>query len=315
MKKWIKFELATVLFAVLIVVMDSCTQAKAEDTRPAVTSENPNSIATKKELSKEFKEYWYAGEAEITSYALEQARYGELREGNAVLVYVTEPFNADKQVKADLNSDINIPVLKLNRTKKYLTGIYPYSIMSSSFYPVYDDQQALKVTFSAQEWCGQVFAQLNNREKFKINSFSYFESEGDEVTELDKTFLENEVWNKIRINPRGLPVGEFKMIPDFEYIRMAHKQLNSYNASASLTKVGNLNVYKIKYPELDRTLEIKFNYTFPYVIEGWTDSYKSGFGNKARTMTSTATKIKTINSPYWKQNRNKDISLRDTLGL
>ena len=315
MKKWIKFEIATVLFAVLIVFIDSCAQAKAEDSKPTISNGNPNSVTTKKELSKEFKEYWYAGNAEITSYKLEQARYGELREGNAVLVYVTEPFNTDKQVKADKNNYKNTPVLKLNRTKKYLTGIYPYSIMSSSFYPVYDDQQALKVTFSAQEWCGQVFAQLNNREKFKINSFSYFESEGDKVTELDKAVLENEVWNKIRINPRDLPVGAFKMIPDFEYIRMAHKELDSYSATASLTEVGNLYVYKIRYPELDRTLEIKFNSTFPYGIESWMDSYKSGYGNKARTMTSTATKIKTINSPYWQQNKNKDISLRDTLGL
>ena len=41
----------------------------------------------------------------------------------------------------------------------------------------------------------------------------------------------------------------------------------------------------------------------------------SGFGKNAKQMTSTATKIKTLKTPYWQQNRNKDLSLRDSLGL
>ena len=51
--------------------------------------------------NQQFKDYWYAGKAEITSYKLEQSRYGELRDGKAVLVYVTEPFLPKAQVKAD----------------------------------------------------------------------------------------------------------------------------------------------------------------------------------------------------------------------
>jgi hypothetical protein len=308
MKKWIRFEFATVVIALAIVLFDSCSQVKAENTRPMITAENPK-------LTKEFKDYWYAGNAEITSYALEQARYGELRKGKAVLIYVTEPFNANKQVKTELNSNDNIPILKLNRTKKYLTGIYPYSIMSSSFYPVHDNQQALKVTFSAQEWCGQVFAQINNRDKFKINSFSYFEQEGDIDLELEKNVLENELWNRIRINPFDLPIGEFKMIPDLEYIRMAHKELAAYTAIVSLTKNDGFFIYRITYPELERTLEISFRSSFPFTIESWSETYKSGYGAKAHLMTSKATKIKTLNTPYWRQNGNNDISLRDTLGL
>ena len=238
-----------------------------------------------------------------------------MREGTSVLIYVTEPFAADKQVKADQSNPENIPVLKLNSTKKYLTGIYPYSIMSSSFYPVHDNQQAIKVAFSAQEWCGQVFAQINNREKFKIKTFSYFESEGDKDFELDKDVLENEIWNKIRINPSHLPIGEIKMIPSLEYIRMGHKELKAYNAITTLTIMNGVNTYKINYPALDRTLEINFDPAFPYTIDSWSETFTSGFGDRAKTMTSKATKIKTIKTPYWRQNRNNDISLRDTLGL
>ncbi len=269
----------------------------------------------KKALTDDFKKYWYAGEAEITSYRLQQARYGEMRDGNAVLIFVTEPFLSDKQVKADGKHSDNVPVLKLNSTKKYLTGIYPYSIMSSSFYPVHDDRHALKVTFSAQEWCGQVYAQLNNRDRFDIMSHSYFETEADQNLELAKTTLENELWNKVRINPEGLPVGTLSIIPSLEYIRLSHKELKAYNAIATLTENNGMRSYEIRYPELERSLTINFTPSFPHTIESWSESFKSGFGDKAKILTSTAERIAILKSPYWQKNSNRFHSLRDSLGL
>ncbi|MBD0776189.1 septum formation inhibitor Maf [Maribacter sp. ANRC-HE7] len=315
MKKRIKPASAVILFAMTMILLGSCKDKNFTKPTALSVTDTVEKEVPKKPLSKEFKEYWYSGNAEITSYSLEQARYGELREGKAVLIYVTEPFLKEKQVKAEQSDPSNIPVLKLNSTKKYLTGIYPYSIMSSSFYPVYDNQHAIKVTFSAQEWCGQVFAQLNNREKYNVKSFSYFEREGDKDITLEKEVLENELWNKIRIDPSSLPLGDFKLIPSLEYIRMSHTVLKPYEAQASLTLDNGINTYKIHYPELKRTLEIHFTSTFPYTIEGWSDSFKSGFGDKAKTMVSKATKIKTLKTPYWRQNGNKHLSLRDTLGL
>lgn len=297
---------------------ESCKEnTSATKGEVALNSENTEMAADlpKNPISEDFKKYWYAGEAEITSYKLEQARYGELREGNAVLIYVTEPFLKDKQVKADGNNPDNIPVLKLNSTKNYLTGIYPYSIMTSSFYPVHDNKHALKVAFSSQEWCGQVYAQLNNRETFEIKSHSYFESEGDQQLQLEKTILEDELWNKIRVNPENLPLGEALIIPSLEFIRLSHKELKSYTATISLNEEDGLKSYQIDYPELERTLKINFNASFPYAIESWSDSFKSGYGPKAQTMTSTATKIKTLKTPYWQQNSNSFLPLRDTLGL
>lgn len=318
MKKWLRFELSLVVFALVIIGLVSCKQSKQDSHSEVALNNEPASpaVATpKKPLSEDFKKYWYAGEAEITSYKLEQARYGELREGNAVLVFVTEPFLKEKQVKADGNNPDNVPVLKLNSTKNYLTGIYPYSIMTSSFYPVHDDQHALKVSFSSQEWCGQVYAQLNNREKFEISSHSYFESEADQEIHLNKTVLENELWNKIRINPETLPVGEVSVIPSMEFIRLSHKELKPYTASITLSEKEGVKIYRIDYPELERVLEIDFGATFPYAIESWSDSFKSGYGAKAKTMVSKATKIKTLKTPYWRQNNNSFLPLRDTLGL
>ena len=315
MKKQLKFGLSATIWVMILAFTVSCKQKAANmDQSIAMHTEEPET-PPKKPISEEFKKYWYAGEAEITSYKIEQARYGEMREGNAVLIFVTEPFHNQKQVKADRSNPDNIPVLKLNSTKNYLTGIYPYSIMNSTFYPVHDHQHAVKVSFSSQEWCGQVYAQLNNRDKFEIRSHSYFESEADQNLKLEKNILENELWNKIRINPNTLPVGTLKIIPSLEYIRLSHKELKSYEASITLTTKNDISSYEISYPELERTLKIDFSSNFPYSIEGWSESFKSGFGEKAKAMTSTGTKLKSIKSPYWQKNSNAFLPLRDSLGL
>lgn len=49
----------------------------------------------------QFRDYWYGGRGEISRYSLKQSRYGELHDGDAVLVFVTEKVNPTLQVKAD----------------------------------------------------------------------------------------------------------------------------------------------------------------------------------------------------------------------
>lgn len=314
--KLLKLNKAVYSIFGLVIFISSCKEKPENNSETlALSNTETKAKAPKKELSQEFKDYWYNGTAEITSYNLEQARYGEIREGSAVLIYVTEPFLPEAQVKADNSNKSNIPVLKLNSTKNYLTGIYPYSIMTSSFYPVHDSQHALKLSFSSQEWCGHVYAQLNNKDDFEIMSHSYFESEGDQNYHLDKVALENEIWNKIRIDPSDLPIGEISMIPSLEFIRLSHKELKAYKATTSLTEVNGVSTYEVNYPVLERTLKINFENKFPYMIESWSDTFLEGFGSNKKVLTSKATRINRITTPYWQQNSNKDLSLRDSLGL
>lgn len=309
--KPVLFFLGIFLFAL------SCKDAGDNKATPLIAENNPVDAAnTEKTMaSREFKEYWYAGEAELTSYSLQQARYGELREGHAVLVYVTEPFLKDKQVKADTKNENATSVLKLNATKKFLTGIYPYSIMTSTFFPVSNDGHALKISNSVQEWCGHVYSQLNTREEFEITAHSYFEAEADQQLSLPKSWLENEFWTMLRIDPSTLPEGEHPVIPSFEYIRLGHIPFKAYTAKLSNSSKGGSGEYTIAYPELNRTLVIRYNTAFPYDILGWSETYKSGFGANAEELTSSATRIKSIKTPYWRQNKNKDVILRDSLGL
>ena len=268
-----------------------------------------------KQAEEEFNAYWHNGKAEISSYKLSQARYGEIHEGNSVMIFVTEQFLPKKQVKADSYSKENTPVLKLNTTKNYLTGIYPYSIMSSVFTPIQSNSKAIKTTFSAQEWCGQTYIQLNNRNSYEVESHSYFERNGDLELKLDKDYLENDIWTAIRISPSTLPLGKLKMIPSLEFFGMQHQEVKAYDATATLETKENLNLYTIDYPELGRTLTIKYTKEFPYVIEGWEEVYASRFLPKGTSLTSTAERMKSIRSDYWTKNKAKDTVLRKELGL
>ena len=271
----------------------------------------------KTNITKEFKEYWYAGKAEITSYDLEQARYGEIRKGNAVNIFVTEPFSKKHNTKADENNADNISVLKLNATKKFNTGIYPYSIMTSSFLPVNQPKASLKISSSTQEWCGHEYIELvNEDDKFEMSNFSYFQGESFQEKEIDKeVVLEDDLWSKIRLTPENLPQGNFKALPSFVYLRFSHNEVKAYQAEGKITKGKMSSVYELKYPTLNRTLKITFENKFPYQILGWTDIYKSGWGAKAKTLTTKATLKKSLNIAYWQKNSNTDLYLRKELGL
>ena len=297
------------------ILFSSCKDQKETKKELAMATPTLDEKPKQRIISKDFKDYWYSGTAEISSYKLSQARYGEIRDGNAVLVYVTEPFLADKQVKADKNNPSNISVLKLNHSKKFLTGIYPYSIMSSSFYPIKNIGHAIKVSNSVQEWCGHVYMQLNNKEKFNLQGHSYFESEGDQNFSINKSILEDELWTQLRINPEELPVGTHEIIPSLEYARLKHVTLKAYKAVTSIEKGAQNTQYKISYPDLKRDLTITFESNFPYKILSWEESFMSGFGKNAKKLSTKASLIKSIKSAYWGKNSNADLSLRDSLGI
>jgi len=281
------------LFSCCLLLVGSCGKAPERTSGPVESPQQPP-MEDPRPLSQPFKEYWYSGTAEVSSYALSQARYGELREGHAALIYVTEPFNPTAQVKADRPDRSSVSVLKLNRTRKFLTGIYPYSLMSSIFYPVGDNSHALKVSASVQEWCGHVFTQLNNRDLFEVESYSYFEQEGDQQFSLPKNILEDELWTRLRIDPERLPTGSDSLIPSLEYLRLRHQPVRAYQATLTLSEPGPMRTYTITYPELNRTLQLHFEGTFPYAIQGWTETYPSGYGPDAPVLTSTAQLIRKL---------------------
>jgi len=271
-------------------------------------------------VTKEFSDYWFQGQAELTSYKLEQARYGEVHPGSAVLIFVTEDFSGQKQVKLDNPQQAGtdaVKVLKLNATRKFNTGVYPYSMMASVFTPLnYEPSSTLKITASSQEWCGHTFSQLNNRGNgFQMSLKSYFESEGDKELSLDKSLLEDELWTNIRLNPDKLPTGDIEILPSALYLRLSHRPVKAEKAEAKIVDADSVKTYSLSYIEFDRSLKIMFNADFPYDIISWEENYTSGFGANAKKLTTRAARDKTIMLDYWGRNSLADSVWRDKLNL
>ncbi|MEM9546607.1 MAG: hypothetical protein AAGA77_11585 [Bacteroidota bacterium] len=274
-------------------------------------------------LPSEFNDYWYSGEAELTRYDLQQARYGEIHKGEAVLIFVTEEFRKDKQVKYEGGDRKNVvPILKLNFTKKFNTGIYPYSLMSSIFTPTSGDK-TIKVSTTTQEWCGHTFSQFNLKgNKYQGQLFSYFQEEGDQNIKVEGTLLEDEIWTKIRLNPESLPTGEFQIIPGSQFQRLAHTEIQSEKAIAAIRDIedsslsnSKLKAYELTYQNVNRKLTIFYEAQFPHQIVKWTEEVASGYGSNRKTLTTIATKTHQIKSAYWGKNGVVDLPLREKLGL
>lgn len=128
------------------------------------TNQNTDNTIYPNKKHHSFDKYWYDGKAEISSYKLKQGRYGEIHRGTASLIFVTEPFSPQRFVKPYQENKQSISVLKLNFVKKFNTGIYPYSMMTSTFLPI-DSTYSLKVSSSSQEWCGHTYMELKNKKK------------------------------------------------------------------------------------------------------------------------------------------------------
>ncbi|MBK9271671.1 MAG: hypothetical protein IPM48_08725 [Saprospiraceae bacterium] len=300
-------------FAWLAIFLQSCILNSSKI--------NETSFSSTNDLSKNntpMDQYWFDGKAELNSFQLLQARYGEIRRGEAMMIFVSEDFSRKKQVKLDQSSDNNkdqIKILKLNMTKRFHTGIYPYSLMLSVFSPINHAESLypLKIAGTVSEWCGQIFTQFNQKsDHYLIRSFSYFESEADQEIKQPVIWTEDGIWNLIRIHPDGLPLGEIKMIPGVFYTRLKHHKSEAVTALCSLQKndIG-VGIYTIKFPDFKRTLEIQFTNSAPYPIIGWKESYLDG----KEELTTTAVLKQRTKKDYWNLNQNKDSVFRKELRL
>jgi hypothetical protein len=301
-----KNTLWTRLFALLIVVGGGCSApVPATESHPLYGKE-------------QFKTYWYSGLAEINSYDLDQSRYGESRNGAAVLIFVTEDLSRQNQVKLDDPAQAaeaqKMGVLKMNFTKNFVTGVYPYSMMLSVFTPIeaWKDPRTVKASMSVQEWCGQVYSQLNyHQQGYDLVAHSYFEKEGDEQRHLEEAWLEDELWNRIRLNPDELPEGPLRLIPGLFFSRLMHRDVTVLDAAATITRTDTIDNYRITIPSQQRELDIRFESTFPHRIVGWTEK----FPERDQQQITRATLKKTLREAYWKKNKNEFLNLRDSLGL
>ncbi|MGD8606441.1 MAG: hypothetical protein PVH21_04065 [Myxococcales bacterium] len=310
------------LFFVLALALGcrASGEGASGEAKPASAASNGLALPSPAQFAEDhpsFETYWYQGMAELSRYELRQARYGNEYRGEAVLVFVTEDFLPKLQVKQEHgDSPDAISILKVNSYRRFYTGIYPYTLMTSSYTPVRPAGSAtLKLSGTVQEWCGQVYSQINRRDDgLHAILHSYFQDDADQKMILPEAPMEDGIWAQIRIDPSAIPTGEQEMVPGLHYIRLRHKALRAYPVEVIRkpsveTELLDRRVaaLELRYPALGRTLTIYYDPQFPHTIEAWEENV-----GPHRT---TAVRTHAILDDYWHHNGPDDAAYRDALGL
>jgi hypothetical protein len=170
-------------------------------------------------LGSEFNAWWHDGKAELDGYRYTVTRYGQSRRGQAVAVYVTEPFSRSKNVKVDdasRNPRDTFDALKLNLVRDFQTGIYDYNTMTSLFVRR-ADFEPVKASFVSTEWCGNVYEELSIQPGLvsqRVSSYFENESAAREERRPKGGMLEEELFVRLRgLNGDYLRAGESATVP------------------------------------------------------------------------------------------------------
>ncbi len=268
-----------------------------------------------------FWDHWGDGRAELSGYSIRLERYGAERQGTVVLVYVTEDLNRTTLVKNDrgsLAAPDKLPVLKLNAMLNFRTGIYPYSVMTSVFASIDASGGAerfapVKLTFTAQEWCGQVFRSVKPESgHFTEKLHSYFEVEGDATRQVDvdaTTLYEDALWIQLReLDGPFAGGGDWQglLVPSLWRVRQSHEPLAPVEARITRdhTTVDGVPVarFVVAAPDFERVFDVEE--APPRRILAW----RTSGGEKA-------TLLGTKRFKYWQLNGLGDEALLSEFGL
>jgi hypothetical protein len=271
--------------------------------------------------SSEFWEWWGDGQAELSGYRLTLDRYGDPREAELALIYVTEPHDRRTWIKDDDARGRNrVEVLKLNFNAFFLTGIYPYGVMASVFSPVdrYREErfQPVRIVHSAQEWCGAYSHMVwPGPDRLRSLRLSYFAGEDERVADLAAepgTLYEDALLIQLReLDGPFAGGGEWEgwLVPALWRVRAGHGEPTPVRAR--ITREEGVREIPAAVPVTRFTLEagdyrrvIEVERDHPRRILGWTTST----GEEAVILASERL-------PYWRLNRLGDESYRELLGL
>lgn len=275
-------------------------------------------MATTAHADGPFWAHWSDGKAELNGYDLVQPRYGELRTGRAVLVYVTEPFSRSRGVKVDAYNRANpdhFTALKLNHVRDFPTGIYDYNLMTSVFVDPARDFAPVKISFTGQEWCGHVFEEArfgDAQADVMINS--YFDGESTAKT-VAATGSEDAIFIQARqLAAQQLSTAPQRMtvIPAAIMRRLKHRRAAPATVRLTWSDVREVTVpagtFSVRGATWTRptggqcTLDVEIAY--PHRIIGWqcTDGEKAALRGSTRL-------------PYWQLHRNADAKHLEALGF
>ena len=269
----------------------------------------------------DFYSQWSDGQAEVSGYTLTMPRYGALRQGHAVAIYVTEPFSRKAAVKVDRYDNSNpdhIIALKLNLITKFQTGVYDYSVMTSIFSDPNAQMRPLKQSFSAQEWCGQVYEEVKYDDAgFAVETKSYFEGETDyKRIKAKNAVTADTLW----LIGRGLTAGgpgqgllPTSLFASSSHRRLKHRPVRVYDAGTRWSNTehnitvpaGSFKVRTLHWQRADDVqCVIQVEVAQPHRVIAWS----CDDGTKAK-MTGS------LRTPYWQRSGIGDEKMLKALGL
>ena len=274
----------------------------------------------------EFGSYWHDGKAELDGYRLEISRYGQPRKGQAVLIYVTEPFSKAKHV----NPGDTFDVLKLNLVRDFQTGIYDYNTMVSLFVSS-NDFAPVKLAFTSAEWCGQVYNEMIfGADRISERLFSYFEDETSEssIERKPDGIAEDNLFVLLRgLRGAFLPPNRtrsFPFLPSPFHNRMAHRAAGWTTAeierlaSPETIRVpaGSFatDVYVVRVAG-GREGRFHIERAYPHRVVRWTWKGNTGRTASRPGALETGELAGTARLQYWKLNGNGNESYLARLGL
>ncbi len=277
----------------------------------------------------EFWQHWGDGKAEIAAYDLQHPRYGELRKGLAISIFVTENFSISKGVKTERphqgSADV-VPVVKLNLVEDFSTGVYDYNLMTSVFSSLEPSASRaagapVKISFSSQEWCGHVYQQFRFGEStISSDSHSYFEGEEDAKTSFTypkNGIAEDTLWHWARgFSAPFMSPGEQHKAPllsSLKTLRLKHVEPTWQQAQFSYSdKPSKLSVPAGEFDVETRIVALANGSTIKFFVE--VDKPK----RIIKWETSEGISAELIGSkrlPYWSLKDIKSEELLKTIGV
>lgn len=268
--------------------------------------------------SSRFWKHWGDGRAELSSYRAQVERYGVLRDAEVVKIFVTEPMDRRTWIKDDgAPRAQQVQVLKLNQMIKFQTGIYPYSVMTSTFSPAgrwrSEAFAPAKITLTAQEWCGHVFEGLwAGPDQMMTRVRSYFSSEGEKtaIQKIDvQTLYEDALWIQLREWEGPFAQGKSwrgPVVPSLWRVRKKHiatAPIQGEIQREEATREGAaVRRFTLRYAGYWKRIDIEA--AWPHRVLGWSASD----GEKATLQGSKRL-------AYWMLNGPKDTGYRKQIGL
>lgn len=267
-------------------------------------------------LEADFWKRWGDGQAELSGYALRFPRYGAVRTGTAVAIFVTETFSKAARVKADPGrhpKDDEFPVMKLNWVQSFPTGIYDYDTMLSAFVALADNGiqaagEPTKIAYSSQEWCGHVYSQVRlERDAARFTSHSYFDGEADQdgpIARPADAIAEDALmlWARGLAAPIVAPgtAVERKLLRSLERVRLEHKPIAYVDAKLSRSAKPETLTHRGQPTEVERFV-VEADVTTTFFVEVAAPrrvlrvTRSDGF--EAELLATTRNKYWTLNAP------------------